>query len=225
VQHGIVHQRRGQAAIGVNVGEVELPARLQRAPDLIQHRRLVLAQVDHAVGDDHVDAARRDAGGGQILDPALHEPCVGGGVAEHLGVRGLMVPRHRQLLGRGVDADDLALRPHELRQHEGVAAGAAAQVEHGHALKPFRRDQTAAIIPLRHLMMDPGKRLADVEGRRGGVAARAGLEILRAGQDLTVVVLDFPQGHRSTLLGAPQRASINTSPAPARSRGGLRFPP
>jgi hypothetical protein len=55
-------------------------------------------------------------------------------------------PRRRQLdrLGRELDADNLARRPHDLGQQQRDVTGAAADVEHAHAARDARRPQQLA---------------------------------------------------------------------------------
>lgn len=93
-----------EAAVAVDVREVELAAGREDAVRLVEHRGLVGAQVDHAVGDDHVHRLVLDARGGEVFDVALDEAHVGCGVADGGGELVRVRARHVQLLVRHVQA-------------------------------------------------------------------------------------------------------------------------
>ena len=58
-QHRVGQQRRVDPAVGEHVGEVQLAAGLEHPEHLGQDPALVAGQVEHAVGDHHVDAGVR----------------------------------------------------------------------------------------------------------------------------------------------------------------------
>ena len=118
VEQLIFAQRGRQAAVGIDVGEVQLAAFLQQAIGLAQHAVLVRREVDHAVGDDHVEAGIAQAQGIEVFDIALAKLDIG--KAELLGVVLQMGVGHRQLLDGHVHANHLALAAHQLRQQVAV---------------------------------------------------------------------------------------------------------
>jgi hypothetical protein len=73
IQHRVIAQRRRHAAVGVDIGEVELAARLEQAMHLAQHRVLVGRQVDHAVRHHDIEAGVLQAQLIQVLDVAEAE--------------------------------------------------------------------------------------------------------------------------------------------------------
>ena len=102
----------GYAAIGEDVGEVELSAVGEHAPDFVEDGLLVGGEVDNAVGDDDVDGAVLDAELVECLDVALLELDVV--ITPLLGHLGVVCLGDGELIGVHVDADDLAGRADEL---------------------------------------------------------------------------------------------------------------
>ena len=78
----------------------------QRAEHLGKHEVLPGAEVDHAVGDDHVDALVGEPDGPQVFHIAMVKAGVGPRVLEALGVPGGRVARQGELLLGHVDAVD-----------------------------------------------------------------------------------------------------------------------
>ena len=48
----------GQAPICVDIGEVKFTPRLKQALHTLEHRRFVGGEVEHTIGDDHIEAFR-----------------------------------------------------------------------------------------------------------------------------------------------------------------------
>ena len=117
--------RRLESIFGDDIADPDPPARPQHPADLCQHRRLVGGQVDHTVGDDHVD---RVCGQGDLLDQPLQEvhvsdtrfTSISAGEGEHL-------IGHVQPVGSAGLTDPL-------RREDHVDAAARAQVEYDLAL-------------------------------------------------------------------------------------------
>ena len=112
-----------------DVADPDAPARLEDPPDLGQHGRLVDRQVDHAVGDHHVDRVR---GQRNLLDDALEEVRVRDSrVARVLLGEGKHLVRHVQPVGDPGGPDPLGREDH-------VDSAPGAEVEHGVALVEVR---------------------------------------------------------------------------------------
>jgi len=128
----------GSGAGGDDVGQGEAPAGGQHAGGLDEDAGLVRAQVDHAVGDDHVERGVVER---QLFQPAVDEPDVRGAGAQPVGLGTLGVGH--------VDAGDLPGRPDPVGGGERVGARPAAQVQH-----PRARGQGGEVegVP------DPGER-------------------------------------------------------------------
>lgn len=62
--------RSRQVVLGDDVGHAHAPTSAQDSIDRREHGRLVHRQIDHAVGDDHVNGLGRQR---DVLDVALHE--------------------------------------------------------------------------------------------------------------------------------------------------------
>ena len=153
-----------------------------------QHRVLVRRQVDHAIGYDHVEAARIEAEFVEPLDIAMQEAHVV--IAEGIAVE-LVVPlRHRKLLFGHVDADHFARRADQLRQCIHIAPRAAAQVEYATAFQQRRTDQAAAIIARQHFRVDARQQRLQPFRHLADVAAGAGFEVARMLQRLAVILLN-----------------------------------
>ena len=101
IEAGRVAHPFGQLARGDDVGDAEPPARPEYPEHLGESRRLVGQQVQHAVADDHVDAARLDR---QVLD--LAQAGLDVGEAKLLGV-GARLGDH---VGRHVHPDHPTFR-------------------------------------------------------------------------------------------------------------------
>ena len=67
VQHRVVAHYGGHAAVGVDIREIQLAARLEQPQDSAQHHVLVRGEVDDAVGDDEVEALPLQPQGLQVL--------------------------------------------------------------------------------------------------------------------------------------------------------------
>jgi methylaspartate ammonia-lyase len=106
------------------IGQVELAAGLQQPEHSAKHRRLVHRQVDHAVGDDDVEAFRSQIKLFQLLDVTLEEAHIAAPMSQALLVPAKMGLGGRKLLVGHVDAYDLTLWPRQLRQNVSVATGA-----------------------------------------------------------------------------------------------------
>ena len=176
------------ATIGEHIGEIPLAAFPQNAPHLCNTARLIRGFVERAVRNDHIDAAVGNKR--EILRATSVEFHVGGIVAEllHLLFQILLADAHAD--GVRLDADYLARRPHELRREVGVAARAAAQIDHRAAFQ--KRRQGHAELPRRvlDLARNVEHALASLP-RNGSVrVSRAGgrLRIARLGSGDCVVV-------------------------------------
>lgn len=188
-QHGVGCELRRHAAVGKNVGEAQLAAVGEHAPDLREHGFLEGGEVDDAVGDDDVDAAILDPKALEVLDVAVLELDVAGCVAKGLGDLVLVLLADSELVLVHVDADNLAGLANELGADEYVATSAAAQVEHGAALEHGRNGAAATVEALADLC---GQLVDDGLDVLGGAAAGAdlGLEVAR-GLQVAVVLLDL----------------------------------
>ena len=124
--------RRRQMVLGDDIGDPQPPARGQHPEHLADHRRLVGGQVDHAVGDHHVDRAVRQR---DVLDLALHElHVVGAGLDRVRPGQGEHLVGHVQAVGEPGRAD-----PAGRQQHVDAAAG--AQVQHPFPVPEFGHRQ------------------------------------------------------------------------------------
>ena len=117
---GVVHVR-----VGDHVRDGEASPRPQYARGLADHAALVGAEVDHAVGDDDVDAGVRER---DLLDVALEELDVLDARRARVGTR-----QREHLVGH-VEPDRLAGRARRGGGDQDVGAGARAEVEHRLAL-------------------------------------------------------------------------------------------
>ena len=197
MQHRVVAQSRGHAALGIDIREIELAAGLEQAPGGVEHRALVGDQIDHAIGDDHIEMPLGQVALEQLLDIALQEAGVGFGIAETLAVPVLVAARDRELFGRGVDPGDRAFLADHLREHIGVLPAARAQIEHMAARNRLRCDQTAAVIARSDVVVDVAQRGEHRGRRRLGGAAGVGPQIGGAGEHLAVVILRVLEIHRA----------------------------
>ena len=187
-QHRVLRQRLRHPPVGIDVGEIELAAGAQQPPGLAQYRALVLHQVDDAVGDDEIEAARLQRQRLQVLDVPFQEGDVGAGMTEAFAVPFLVGARDRELFRSHVHPHHLALLAHQLREHITVLTRAAAQIQHPQPLQQRRDHQAAAVEAATHLRMHPGQRGAHMRRHLAGGAAGAGLEIVGAVEHLAVVV-------------------------------------
>jgi hypothetical protein len=73
VQHRVVFQIIRNAAIGIDVGKINLAAGLQKSPGLFEHGLLVRRQIDNAVRDDDVESTGFESSLLQDLDIAVDE--------------------------------------------------------------------------------------------------------------------------------------------------------
>jgi hypothetical protein len=116
---------RGEAILGDDVADADPAAWLKDAVDLGEHGRLVDRQVDHAVGDHHVD---RGGGQGDLLDVALEEGDVAGaGLVSVAAGEGEHLLGHVQPVGMAGGTDPLGGQQH-------VDAATGAEVQHHLAL-------------------------------------------------------------------------------------------
>ena len=76
---------------------------------------------------------------------------------------GMRLGRGELLVGH-VDADHLALRPHQLGDQIDVAPRARAEIEHARAIERLRHDDAAAIIFGAHLLMHIGEQRLELAG-------------------------------------------------------------
>mmetsp|Transcript_45287 Transcript_45287/g.142010 ORF Transcript_45287/g.142010 Transcript_45287/m.142010 type:complete len:277 (-) Transcript_45287:386-1216(-) len=83
-----------EAAVGVDVAEVELAASGEHAVDLAEDARLVGGEVDDAVGDHQVEGLVLEPRLVEVLDVSLHERHVRLVVSELLAVLAGVLPRH-----------------------------------------------------------------------------------------------------------------------------------
>ena len=101
----------------------------------------------------------------------------------------------RELLGRHVETDDVAALADELREDEGVAPRAAAEVERGRALERRRQRRAAAIELVAHLVVDLGLDGGEMGRQLLGRAAGAGLQVGGALEDAAVIVAHRLERH------------------------------
>lgn len=87
-------RRTWNAAVGVNVTEVHLPALLQSAVRLSENCGLVFAEIDDTIADDYVNAVGSNTCSLQVLDHALDKRDVALVVPESSGVMLVMCARH-----------------------------------------------------------------------------------------------------------------------------------
>jgi len=99
------------APVSVHVAEVHLAAVLQGAVSLRQDNRIVFAEIDDAVADDDVHAARGDARGFEVFDHALGEGDVALVVAKRSGVMLFMRSRHLQTFTQRENGQNMVGRP------------------------------------------------------------------------------------------------------------------
>ena len=158
MKHGIGTKRGGQAPVGVDIGKIELAARLEQSVRGGEHGGFVIHQIEDAVRDDDIERIRREVQLVELGDVALEKLDVGSGIAEALPVPVGVFARKIELLSRSVDADDQSVLAHALRQHVRILARAGTEIEHAHAFQAGRRDQTAAEIARLHLRVDVGER-------------------------------------------------------------------
>jgi hypothetical protein len=104
-----------------HIGDPDPSTRREHPEHLSEHFRLVDAEVDHTVADDHVDRTGRQR---NVLDGALHELDVAGP-----GLGGVGAGQVQHLLGH-VDPIDVAGRTDPLGRQQHVDAAARTQVQH-----------------------------------------------------------------------------------------------
>src|SRR5690606_8213700 len=150
-----------------DVRDGETATRLQHAERFAQGDVLVDREVDHAVGDDHVDRVVRKRDG---LDRALQE----------LDIRGaglpLILAREREHLVGHVQAIHLASRADALRRQQHVDAATGAEVEHDFPwLQVDEGGRVAAAERGGHGLRRQGAGFSvRVEVRRDGISTPAG---------------------------------------------------
>ena len=146
IKNGVLHELCRNAPVGIDVREIKFAARLQQAVRGAKHSRLVGAEIDHAIGNDEVEAARREIEFIQTLKLALDEGRVRLRIAECFRMPGFVFACDGKLLRRHVDARDMAFRAHKAGQRIDIPPCPAAKVEHTQAFKLRRNGQSAAII-------------------------------------------------------------------------------
>ena len=176
------------AAVGEDIGEVQLATNLEDAPDFLEDLLFHGRQVNDAVGDDHVD--RPVGNGGKVLDVAFNELDVVIELRSHLS---LVAFSERKLIGVHVDADHLALGPNELACQIHIATGAAPQVEHGATLERRRKRATATVEARGDFLGNLSQHISDVPRQAiGAAAARVGGHLAAVVDGhLAVVFLDL----------------------------------
>mmetsp|Transcript_19724 Transcript_19724/g.54859 ORF Transcript_19724/g.54859 Transcript_19724/m.54859 type:complete len:349 (-) Transcript_19724:167-1213(-) len=188
-QHLVLLQMHWHATVGVDIGEVELAAWLEKAQALLEDCLLIRAEVDDAVGDDDIEGLGLEVEILELLEISLLELDVG--ESELLGVVILVLARHIELFICHVDADDLALGSDQLRGDVDVAAGTAAQIEHVGAFQVVLwQAETAAVVLRDDLVVDLADGIADVLWWCSGGAAGVGLEVVGSLEFLAVVLGD-----------------------------------
>mmetsp|Transcript_11754 Transcript_11754/g.16361 ORF Transcript_11754/g.16361 Transcript_11754/m.16361 type:complete len:344 (+) Transcript_11754:639-1670(+) len=178
VQHRVRHQVGGHAAVRVHVAEVHLPPRLQQLPRPAQHRVLVRAEVDDAVGDDHVEAVRLQGQLRQPLDVPLVEGGVGPRVPEGLGVVLPVGTGHGQLLVGHVHAHHGPGLAHHVRDQVHVPPGPAPQVQHLTAFKLLGDHEPTTVVLGHDFIVDEAGGCADVPRHSVRCCACVGLEVI-----------------------------------------------
>jgi hypothetical protein len=212
----------GQAAVGEDIGEVELPPRLQHPDDLLEDRPLVRGEVQDAVRDHHIDRVALDPRRAEVFQDALDEPDIGAGVAEALGVGLPEALPHLELLGGHVEADHGALLADELARDEDIPAGPAAEIEDGPPLELIRDRGPAAVGALDHLGVELLHQRADVQ--RDGIdgAACGCLQVRRGLQRPSVVLPHLLMGRRAVGEVGLHRLSSVQGFAPPGAQPGVR---
>ncbi len=116
---------RAQAILGDNIAYAKASAGAQDAEHLGENRRLVGGEVDHTVGDDHVDGriGERDP-----FDLAFEELDVGGS-----GLGGVAPGKGEHLRGH-VESVDVARRADPPGREQDVDPATGAEIEHRLAL-------------------------------------------------------------------------------------------
>ena len=188
VKHGMIAQGIGQAPICVDIGEIKLTPRLKQALHTFEHRGLVGGEVEHTIGDDHIEAFGLQVQICELLDGAIQEGDIG--VAELLGMEFGVLTGNGKLFNRHVDADDGTSGPDKLGQKVGIAAGTTAQIEDAAAAELGWADQAAAVITTTDLWMHFGQQGPQPGRHSVGIAAGCGLEISAAAQFFAVIGLN-----------------------------------
>ena len=195
IEQGVGPHLVGQAPVAIDIGEIKLSARLQQVVGAAQHRELVDAEIDHAVRHHHVEACRLEGERVELLEITLEKFDIGTLIAELPCVPVEMRPRGGQLLVGHVDAGDGALGPHQLGDEIGVTPRARAEIEHPAARQRRRDGDAATVIFGPHLLMHVGEQGFEMNRHAAPVATGGGLQILRAFQDLAVIVLHHFEIH------------------------------
>ena len=198
VKHGMAPHRLGQAPICIDIGEIKLTTRFKQALHTLQHRGLVGGEVEHTIGDDHIEAFRFQVQICELLDGAIQEGDIG--VTELLGMEFRILTGNGKLFSRHVDADDGAPGPDKLGQKVGIAARTTAQIKDAAAGELVWADQAAAVITASYIWMHFGQQGPQPGRHSVGIAAGSGLEISAAAQFFAVIGLHGGlQGHRLSL--------------------------
>ena len=196
MQHRVGGERLGNAAIGINVGEIELAAGLQQAMRGAQHGRLVGNEVDDAVRHDRVKAPFRQVERVKPLDITFDEANVRPRVAEAVAVPVEVSIGDGQLRRRRIDAGHRAVLADQLGEEKNILSRSRAEVEDMRALDRLRDHQAAAVIMRFDLVMDVGERGADLRWWCSERAAGVGAQVGRSAEDLAVIALAVFEIHR-----------------------------
>ena len=163
----------GQAPICVDIGEIKLTTRFKQALHTLEHRGLVGGEVEHTIGDDHIEAFRFQVQICELLDGAIQEGDIG--VTELLGMEFGVFTGNGKLFSRHVDADDGAPGPDKLGQKIGIAARTTAQIENAAAAELGWADQATAVITTTDFWMHFGEQGPQPGRHSIGIAAGCGL--------------------------------------------------
>ena len=196
----------GQAPICIDIGEIKLTPRLKQALHTFEHCGLVGGEVEHTIGDDHIEAFRFQIQVFELLDGAIQEGDIG--VAELLGMEFAVLTGNGKLFNRHVDADDGAPGPDKLGQKVGIAAGTTAQIKDAAAAELGWADQAAAVITATDLWMHFGQQGPQPGRHSVGIAASCGLEISAAAQFFAIIGLHGCLHRHRQSLGCGDNFSI-----------------
>ena len=195
MQHRIIEQMCRNAAIGINIGEVKLSARLEQTMGGAEHRLLVGHQIYDAIGYDHIKALWLQIERIKLLDIAFDKPHIA--IAKAVCVPIQMLIGDGQLLFCGIYTGDRAVLAHQLREQIGILTCTRSQIEHLAALNRLRNNQPAAVISRLHLWMDIGKSIQNISGRGLQCATGIGAQIIAASQYFAIIILRVFQIHET----------------------------
>mmetsp|Transcript_9424 Transcript_9424/g.19547 ORF Transcript_9424/g.19547 Transcript_9424/m.19547 type:complete len:361 (+) Transcript_9424:483-1565(+) len=183
----------GDAAIGVNVREIQFAAGLEQIQTFRQNGLFVAAKIDDTVTNNHVKGSWFEVEVLEVFKVSLFEFHVGVSIFFRVVVE--MLGCHLELLVCHVHTNNLSGRSHQLTGNVHIASTSASQIENVASLElVLRQTQTAAIVFGNDLGVNVLDGVLDVFGRGSGRATGVCLQIFRRGQFLSVIVADRSPG-------------------------------